>query len=71
MKNFNISCLDDFFIDDSMAIDNVLTLAERQAIIKHVVDNVKASEFIKCIPGYEHVTLYQGQSLIAAFTEEG
>lgn len=34
MKNFNISCLDDFFINDAMAIDNVLTVADRQMIIK-------------------------------------
>lgn len=38
MKNFNISCLDDFFINDSMAIDGVLTLVDRQMIIKHADD---------------------------------
>lgn len=71
MKNFNISCLDDFFIDDSMAIDNVLTLADRQMIIKHAIDNIKATEIEKFIPGYEHVLLYCGQSLISACMEEG
>lgn len=71
MKNFNISCLDDFFIDDSMAIENVLTLADRQMIIKHAVDNIKANEIEKFIPGYEHLLLYQGQSLISACLEEG
>lgn len=71
MKNFNISCLDDFFIDDSMAIDNVLTLAERQMLLKHAVDNIKAIDFEKVIPGYEHIHLYHGQSLVAACLEEG
>lgn len=71
MKNFNISCLDDFFVNDSMAIDNVLTLADRQMIIKHAVDNIKATEIEKFIPGYEHILLYQGQSLISACMEEG
>lgn len=66
MKNFNISCLDDFFVNEEMAIDNVLTLADRQMIIKHVIDNIKATEIEKFIPGYEHLLLYQGQSLISA-----
>lgn len=71
MKNFNISCLDHFFIDDNMAIDNVLTLADRQMIIKHAVDNIKANEIEKFIPGYEHLLLYHGQSIINALLEEG
>lgn len=71
MKNFNISCLDDFFIDDSMAIDNVLTVADRQMIIKHAVDNIKATEIEKFIPGYENVLLYHGKSLIHACMEQG
>lgn len=71
MKNFNISCLDDFFIDDSMAIDNVLTVADRQMIIKHAIDNIKATEIEKFIPGYENILLYHGQSLINACMEQG
>lgn len=71
MKNFNISCLDDFFIDDSMAIDNVLTVAERQMMIKHAIDNIKATEIERFIPGYENIPLYHGQSLINACMEEG
>lgn len=70
MRNFNISCLDDFFIDDDMAIDTVLTLGERQMLLKHAIDSIKATEFEKCIPGYEHVLLYHGQSLIQACLEE-
>lgn len=71
MKNFNISCLDDFFIDDSMAIDNVLTLGERQMMLKHAIDNIKATEYEKCIPGYENAMMYHGESLIAACLNEG
>lgn len=70
MKNFNMACLDDFFIDDKMAIDNVLTSGERQMIIKHAVDGIKANEFEKHIHGYEHIPLYHGQSIIAACLEE-
>lgn len=71
MKNFNISCLDDFFINDSMAIDNVLTLAERQMLIKHAIDNIKATEIERFLPGYEHIQIYHGQSLINACMSEG
>lgn len=71
MKNFNISCLDDFFINDAMDIDNVLTVADRQMIIKYAIDSIKANEFEKCLPGYEHLLLYHGQSLINACMAEG
>lgn len=71
MKNFNISCLDDFFVNEKMEIDNVLTLADRQTIIKHALDNVRAMPHEKHLPGYEHVLLYHGQSIVAALHEEG
>lgn len=54
-----------------MAIDNVLTLADRQMLIKHAIDNLKANEIERFIPGYEHLLLYHGQSLINACVEEG
>lgn len=71
MKNFNISCLDDFFLDGSMDIDNVLTAADRQIIIKHALDSVKANEYERHLPGMEHVQFYHGQSIIAACQEDG
>lgn len=71
MKNFNISCLDDFFLDESMEIDNILTMADKQIIIKHAVDSIRANEYEKHLPGNESVPLYHGQSIIAACLEEG
>lgn len=71
MRNFNISCLEDFFVKDKMSLSTVLTMADRQMIIKHVLDGIKASEFEKHIPGYETLSLYHGQSIIAACIEEG
>lgn len=71
MKNFNISCLDDFFVDDNMAIDNVLTLADRQIVINHALDSIRATPLEKYVPGYEHMTLYHGQSLVDALQMEG
>lgn len=55
MKNFNISCLDDFFLDGNMDVENILTAADKQIIVKHVLDNIKANEHEKSLPGSEHV----------------
>lgn len=71
MKNFNISCLDEFFVDDNMAIDNVLTLADRQIIMKHALDSIRANPNEKHVPGYEHMPLYHGQPLVDALQMEG
>lgn len=70
MKNFNISCLDDFFVNEKMEIDNVLTLGDRQTIIKHALDNIRAMPQEKHVPGYEHIILYHGQSLVGALQYE-
>lgn len=71
MKNFNVSCLDDFFLDESMDIDNVLTAADRQIIVKYALDSIRAVESERHLPGMEQVAFYQGQSVIAACLEEG
>lgn len=56
MKNFNISCLDDFFLDGNMDVENILTAADKQIIVKHALDNIKASEHERFLPGSEHVS---------------
>lgn len=72
MKNFNVSCLDDFFLDDSMDIDDVLTVADRQIIVKHALDSIKAGEVERHLPGMEQqVQFYHGQSIVTACLEAG
>lgn len=71
MKNFNISCLDEFFLNDSMDIDDLLTMADKQMIIKYAVDSIRANEYERHLPGNEMVQFYHGQSIIAACFEEG
>lgn len=56
MKNFNISCLDDFFLDGNMEVENILTAADKQIIVKHALDTIKATEHEKSLPGPEHVS---------------
>lgn len=71
MKSFNISCLDEFFLTETMDIDNILTRADKQIIIKHAVDCIRANEYERYLPGYKNHQLFHGQSLIAACYEEG
>lgn len=56
MKIFNISCLDDFFLDGNMDVENILTAADKQIIVKHALDNIKANEHERSLPGSEHVS---------------
>lgn len=57
MKNFNISCLDDFFLDGNMDVENILTSADKQIIVRHALESIKASENEKSLPGSEHVNV--------------
>ena len=70
MKNFNISSLDEFFVGEKMEIDNVLTRADRQMILKYALDSIKARENERFLPGTESVQLYHGQSIVDACLEE-
>lgn len=53
-----------------MDVDEILTAADRQLIVKHALDNIKADKDEKFIPGHQ-VPLFHGQSIIhAMLTEE-
>lgn len=65
MKNFNVFCLEDFCLDGDMDVNSLLTQADRQIIVKHALDNIKANEHEKHVPGTE-ISLYHGESIIAA-----
>ncbi|XP_055550170.1 anoctamin-10 isoform X2 [Wyeomyia smithii] len=65
IRNFNVACLDDFFYDENMAMEDILTSADRQIIIKYALENIRASEQEHHIPG-TRVQLHHGQSIIQA-----
>ncbi|KAL7045117.1 hypothetical protein ACKWTF_002152 [Chironomus riparius] len=70
MRNFNIGCLDDFLFDN-MTMDDILTPADKQFVIKYALENIKAQADERQLPGYAAVSLYHGQSIIhAAMSEE-
>ncbi|XP_055597041.1 anoctamin-10 isoform X2 [Uranotaenia lowii] len=65
IRNFNVACLDDFFHDEHMSLEDILTPADRQIIIKYALENIRATEDEHTIPGTK-IRLYHGQSIIQA-----
>lgn len=60
-----------FAILDNMTMEDILTPAERQVVIRYALENIKAQADERHIPGYSAVFLYHGQSIFhAAMSEE-
>lgn len=56
---------------DNMTIEDILTPADKQVVIKYALDNIKAQADERHIPGYSASFLYHGQSIVhAALSEE-
>lgn len=56
---------------DNMTIEDILTPADKQVVIKYALDNIKAGADERHIPGHTAVALYHGQSIFhAAISEE-
>ncbi|KAK4879968.1 hypothetical protein RN001_008114 [Aquatica leii] len=62
-REFTVSNLEDF-LPDGMHVDDLLTTAEKQKIIQHELENIRALPEDKHILGYPNYTLYEGQSII-------
>lgn len=52
------------FQSKDVHIDDLLTVTERQNIVKHELENIRASPKDTSIPGYPNIELYEGQSII-------
>lgn len=54
-----------------MTIEDILTPADKQFVIKYALENIKALAEDRHLPGYNAIPLYHGQSIIhAAISEE-
>lgn len=54
-----------------MTIDDILTPAEKQYVIKYALENIKAQADERQLPGYSSVPLHHGKSIIhTAMSEE-
>jgi anoctamin-10 len=62
MREFSVVQMDDF-IEDGMHVDDLLTTAEKQYIVRHELENIRALRNDLHIPGYPAFQLYEGQSI--------
>jgi anoctamin-10 len=54
-----------------MTIEDILTPAEKQFVVKYALENIKTLADERHMPGYNAMSLYHGQSIIhAALSEE-
>lgn len=59
--------LKDFTITDIKDVD-LLTTAEKQNLVRHELENIRALLHEKCVPGYPEIHLYEGQSICKSLT---
>lgn len=62
IREFTVSQLDDF-LEDGMHVDDLLTTAEREYIVRHELENIRAQKEDDQVPGYPAFRLYEGQSI--------
>lgn len=70
VREFVLTQLEDF-LEDGMDADDLFTTAERQSIVKHELENVRALPDEDHLPGYPSVRLYQGQSIFQILVSQG
>lgn len=64
MREFTIKQLDDFLPED-MSIEDMFTPAEKQVVVRHELENIRALAEDQHVPGFADMVLYEGQSIIA------
>ncbi|KAJ9594502.1 hypothetical protein L9F63_014114, partial [Diploptera punctata] len=62
-REFTVSQLDDF-LQEGMHVDDLLTIAEKQYIVRHELENIRALSEDNEVPGYPAFRLYEGQSIV-------
>lgn len=56
---------------DGMTIEDILTPADKQVVLKYALENMKAKADERHFPGHQAILLYHGESIIhAAISEE-
>ncbi|KRT81314.1 hypothetical protein AMK59_4973, partial [Oryctes borbonicus] len=63
MREFTVEQLEDF-LPEGMSVEDLLTNSERQTIVRHELENIRALAEDDHIPGFPSYTLYEGQSII-------
>lgn len=55
---------------DVGGMDEFLTTSEKQTIVRHEIENIRALSNESNIVGYPHYSLYEGQSISKLFIEK-
>lgn len=63
MREFTVDQLEDF-LPEGMHVDDLLTVAERQTIVRRELENIRALTEDTHVPGYPSAALYEGQSVL-------
>ena len=63
MREFSVSKLEDFLPDDA-SVDDLFTVAEKQNIVRHELENIRALAEDGHVPGFPIHSLYEGQSIL-------
>nr|CAD7196998.1 unnamed protein product [Timema douglasi] len=63
VREFTVSQLEDFLLD-GMHVQDLITTADKQYIVRHELENIRALEEDIHVPGYPTFTLYEGQSIV-------
>lgn len=64
-REFIVNQLEEF-LPDGMHVDDLFSTYEKQSIVKHELDNIRALPEDDHVPGYNDYNLYEGQSIIQA-----
>ena len=62
IREFTVAQMEEF-LPDPRQMDSLLTTAERQTIVRHELENIRALPEDQHVPGYPANKLYEGQSI--------
>lgn len=63
MREFTVTQLEEF-LADGMSVEDLLTTSEKQTIVRHELENIRALPEDDHVPGFPTYDLYEGQSII-------
>ncbi|GLV46184.1 Abnormal X segregation [Carabus blaptoides fortunei] len=70
MREFIVGQLEDF-LEDGMTVDDLFSVSERQTMVRHELENIRALAEDVYVPGYNSCVLYEGQSILQACQQCG
>jgi hypothetical protein len=62
LREFTVGDLDNFLCGETN-LDNLLTTSEKQMIVLHELENIRALLGEDCVPGYPSICIFRGQSI--------